>query len=361
MRFVLLVGLGLCFSILTKAQRVDCDQTLERARNNFAEGHLYVISSILEPCLSNGFNKNQKIEAHLMLTRTYLLIDDPIKAENSYLNLLKLDPEYDINEEVDPVDVVYLNDKFTTTPIFVLSFKGGVNSSNASVIQNFGTDNTSDSNEKYSSSIGFNFGAGIELNLSDHLSLGFETNFLTQRYQYKNQFFNGDTQNFSERSSVIDAPLLLKYRTKINKFYPFVYGGISHQYLLSSKGEFELIDVGPTATDGSPQAERQVTGPEENLKELRNNLNRFLVGGIGASFRLGYNYIFVDARYYYGLTNFVNQEAQYSNPRLLYQFGYVDDLKRMQTLSISIGWIKPLYKPRKIEGNKGFFNRILGK
>ena len=145
----------------TQTSAQDCSNTLERARAGFESGYLYTIPAILKPCLDNGFNKSQRIEAYLILTRTYLLIDDPISAESSYLKLLNEDPEYEINAEVDPVDIVYLNENFTTTPIFILSANFGLNSSNASIIQNYGVDNTDFSNESYKSSFGINFGVGV--------------------------------------------------------------------------------------------------------------------------------------------------------------------------------------------------------
>ncbi|MTI38954.1 hypothetical protein, partial [Fulvivirga lutimaris] len=172
-RFSLIVGL---LSILNPAfaQRSNCAETLNQAQQQFDDGHLYSIPSILKPCLDNGFNKTQKIEAFLILTRTYLLIDDPISAEDSYLKLLALDPEYKIDRENDPVDIVYLDEKFTTTPIFILFGRIGLNASNASEISNYGVDNTDLTRESYNAVLGFNLGGGTELNITDNFSLGLE-------------------------------------------------------------------------------------------------------------------------------------------------------------------------------------------
>lgn len=346
----------LVLNTLSYSWAQDCSTTLEQARTGFGKGDLYTIPALLKPCLENGFNKVQKIEGYLILTRTYLLIDDPISAEESYLNLLSLDPEYEINSEVDPVDIVYLDKKFTTTPIFIVFAKVGFNAANASVIQNYGTDNTSSSQEGYKASYGFNIGAGIELNINESLSLGTELNFSTRNYEYTNTLFNGDTQTFIESQSLIDFPFFLKYRFQYKKFSPYFYGGFALNYLLASNAEVELIDLIELGEDES--SEFSVKGPQENISTLRESLNRFVFAGIGTRYRIGYNYLLFDIRYYYGLNNFVNQEGQYTNNALLYQYGYVDDLKRMESLSISIGFIKPLYKPRKIENKKGFFKRL---
>ena len=357
-RLSLVCLLSICYQ-LSFGQRGDCNLSLEQARSNFQLGHLFTIPSILKPCLDNGFNKVQKIEAYLILTRTYLLIDDPISAEDSYLKLLGEDPEYEVDEENDPVDIVYLDKKFTTTPIFILFAKGGLNFSNASTIVNYGVDNTNLSNEEYTSKLGFNLGGGIELNINDNLSVGLELNYFNRRYEYKNYLFNGDTQTFLERQSLIDMPLFLKYRRKYNKFHPYVYAGYSMAFLLNASSEVELTDL--IVTGENNNSEIGVTGPPESLSDLRNRLNTFIVGGVGTKYRIGYNYLFFDVRYYYGLNNIVNEANQYSSSSLLYKYGFVDDYKRMTSLSFSLGYIWPLYKPRKIDRSKGLFGRIFDK
>ena len=115
----LIVGIAfLLLPLVAKGQNSSCQEVLQQARESFDAGNFYEIPAKLKPCLDRGFNRSQRIQAYYLLTRTYLMIDDPISAENSYLELLRLDPEYDIDEDQDPIDIVYLSRKFTTTPIF---------------------------------------------------------------------------------------------------------------------------------------------------------------------------------------------------------------------------------------------------
>lgn len=354
-RFGLIVGL-LSIVNLTFAQRSNCAETLNQAQQQFDDGHLYTIPSILKPCLDNGFNKTQKIEAFLILTRTYLLIDDPISAEDSYLKLLALDPEYQIDRENDPVDIVYLDEKFTTTPIFILFGKVGLNASTASEIGNYGVDNTNFTQETYKAVLGFNLGGGTELNITDNFSLGLGLDFAFKAYEYKNTLFEGDLQTLIERQTSLEVPIFVKYRTHFNKIHPFVYGGMSFQYLLSATGEVNLIDR--YITGEGDVTEFSITGPNENLGNMRNSLNKNLIAGLGLNYRIGYSYIFADIRYSFGMNNIVKSEEQYSNTSLLYNYAYVDDFKRINTVSLSFGYIKPLYKPRKIQKGGSFFKRI---
>lgn len=344
---------------LLHAQELSCNEILVKARESFDAGHLYGIPSTLKPCIDNGFDKSQKIQAYYLLSRTYLLIDDPISAEDSYLKLLKLDPEYKINEDLDPVDIVYLSNKFTSTPIFVLFAKAGLNFSSANPIQNFGTDNTVTSNENYKSEIGFQVGAGGELNISDNLSLGLEFDFIRNTYSYTNTFFNNDRQSFEENLTVLSLPVFLKYRVRVNKIMPFVYVGISNDLIITSNASVELIDRVGASSGGEDIAEFSVTGPDVSMANLRNAYNTSVLAGIGSNYRVGYNYFFIDIRYTMGLTNFVDQDNQYSNEELLYKYAYVDDYKKLNHLSISFGMVKPLYKPRKkTKRVKGFIKNI---
>jgi len=357
--------LGATFLLLTQisvGQSLSCEATLTKARESFEAGHLYGIPATLKPCLDNGFDKSQRIQAYLLLTRTYLLIDDPISAEDSYLKLLKLDPEYNIDKDRDPVDIVYLSEKFTTTPIFVLFAKAGGNLAMIDVIHNFGTDNTELSNEDYTNSGGIQLAAGSELNLNDQWSLGIELGVSRSNYIYENSFFNNDQQLLEERLTIGSIPVYLKYRQKFNKFRPFIYIGFSNDFIIDAKANVKLTDR-VNAENAEDIAEFQVTGPDVNLSKQRNFYNQSILFGIGTNYRIGYNYLSIDIRYSLGLSNIVDVDQQYGNSELLYKYGYIDDYKRLNRAFISIGYVKPLYKPRKKvkKSAKSFIGKLFGK
>src|SRR5258708_1919531 len=95
---------------IASAQNIECEQTLDQASNEFNAGHFYGIPSLLKSCIEkNAFTNEQQVRAYLLLCQTYLIIDDPIAAEDSYLKLLKADPEYVATDEKDPIDVVFLS------------------------------------------------------------------------------------------------------------------------------------------------------------------------------------------------------------------------------------------------------------
>src|SRR5688572_20961335 len=83
-----------CVSHVIFAQGNTCEEQLNAATAEFEAGRFYGISAMLKPCIDNGFTREQRKRAYLLLTQTYILLDDPIGADNSYLEVLRADPEF---------------------------------------------------------------------------------------------------------------------------------------------------------------------------------------------------------------------------------------------------------------------------
>lgn len=340
MIFILLLGVlrgGL------NAQNADCEQTLSFAAAEFEAGRFYGLPEILKSCLKSGFSTEQKIRAYLLLTQTYLILDDPTAAENSYLQLLKANPEFVANPVRDPIDVYYLSKKFTSTAIFTPHFRIGVNTSLPRTIYSLGTSSTPDSlsnNKTYK--IGFQIGGGIDWNIDDRWSLCLGVSY--SKKNFKSSFFDnnaGYQGTFTEKQDWFDIPLYLKYSfIDSGKIRPFAYAGISANLLLAAKLAPEGSDK-DAPTIGATQVSQS---PDININFMRNFFNTSLVIGGGTKYKVGKNFFYVDLRYMAGLTN-VAKNGEF-NP-LLVKFLYQSDLFRLDNLSISFGFVKPLYDPRK--------------
>lgn len=357
-KLALIMVLLLATSVV-RSQDVSCADILNQARQKFDQGHFYEISNTLKSCLNKGFNKSQKIAAYRLLTRTYLYLDRSDSAEVSYLKLLKLDPEYKVSPVNDPIDLVYLSERFTTTPIFLLMTKVGINTSVANVINNYGVDNTNNTFEQYSSGLGFQIALGSELNLNEQFSVGLEFSFFNKHYNYSNVLYGEDNQSLKETQLGIELPLYVKYRSTFNKFQPFAYIGISPYLLLDSKADVSVIDK---LLEGNETAsEVPVDGPSESLTNLRAPVTLSAIFGLGMNYRVRYDYLTLDFRLNYGVSNIVDIKDQYQNNNLLYRYGYVDDDKSLNTLIVSVGYVRPLYKPRRVDKNSRFLKNLFKK
>src|SRR5258706_1544637 len=225
------------------AQSNECEQTLSQATEEFNAGHFYGIPLLLKSCIErNELTNEQQVRAYLLLCQAYLIIDDPIAAEDSYLKLLKADPEYIATNEKDPVDVVYLSKKFTSTPVFTPHIRLGGNTSFYRSIDDINTQSTPD-RVKHSLRPGFLFGAGLDWNINDNVSVC--TNgifsykaFRTQRTQISQE----DELNVTEKQFWLDVPVFLKYSDHKGLVRPFAYIGGAINLLLDSKASLEFVN-----------------------------------------------------------------------------------------------------------------------
>jgi len=340
-----------------------CAATLSEAQDSFEAGHLYAIPATLKPCLDNGFSTEERKQAYWLLTRTYLIIDDPISAEDSYLKLLKLDPEYIIDEENDPIEVVLLSKKFKTTPIFTWTyFKLGLNTTSAKNINAYTTGNNNANDAKYTGSLGFQLSSELELNINDNWSLNTELVFARRSFSYSNTLFGEDKQSLTESQSWLEMPFFVKYTRQYNKFHPYIYGGYGLQYLVSATAKPELNNREP-AEDGTFSA-LPVIGDLITITNSRTRFTQSAIAGAGVRYRVGYSYLMFEARYTMGLRNLLDQNNQYAKSgdsysnELNFRYGYVDSDFKINSISIVVGLVNPLYKPRKIDERPHFIQRL---
>jgi len=347
------------------AQSNECEQSLSQATEEFNAGHFYGIPSLLRSCIDrNELTNEQRVRAYLLLCQAYLIIDDPIAAEDSYLKLLKADPEYVATYEKDPVDIVYLSKKFTSTPVFTPHIRIG---GNTSVYRTILDINTQDAPDKVRHILkpGFQFGAGLDWNINDKVSLC--TNVIVSYKGFKtirSQIDHDDVQTVTEKQFWLDLPVFLKYSVNEGRIRPFGYIGGAINLLLSSKASMIFVN----SSSGSQTVSQ---GPDFDLRYLRRTINRSLVIGGGVRYKIGKDFVFADLRYMAGLSNLVKGNIYSLNPATTIPNGssaaipapitndwlssvrYVDSFFRLDNLSLSVGYIKPLYDPRKVKNARG--------
>ena len=341
---------------------VGCDQKLIHAESEFTAGHFYSIPAILSGCLEPGkLSQEQSVRAFLVLCQAYLLIDDPIAAEDSYLKLLKADPEFVPNDKDHPIDIVYLSKKFTSRPVFTPHIRFGLNTSFFRSIYSITTEPYGVSNTR-PLRLGIQLGGGLDWNINDNFSLCLELDFATRGYErVQKSGQNTDESSLIASQSWLDMPLYLKYSFNLNdKIRPFGYAGVAANYLISASNLF-------TYTDNKPGGTQLVAeGPNEKVTYQRNQLNRsFLIGG-GVRYKVGRNFVYADVRYMAGLSNMAKQnQIYYADPGNINKaqigstdsqlsdnvtkYHYVSDLFRLDNLSLTFGYVKPLYNPRKVK------------
>lgn len=327
-----------------------CEEQLNAATSEFEAGRFYGIPAMLKPCIDKGFTREQRQRAYLLLTQTYLLLEDPIAAEDSYLKVLQANPEYETNPDNDPIDVVYLSRKFTAAPIFSVFARAGGNTSVVRVIHTVNpTAGLIPLKTKYTLRPGFQAAAGLEWHISNRISLNGEGSFSITSYK-KNQFdrFERDELEFVDRQTWFSIPVFLKYSDHIGKIRPYGFLGYSVSLLLQDKGEILVLNNDVNPDDSGAPLTKTAESPTLTLTDQRNRLNySFFVGG-GVKYKWKLDFLFAELRYSFGMTNVVKEENIFSSGAMQ-EYGHADDYFRLDNLSVSVGYIRPLYKPRKLK------------
>lgn len=331
-------------SVFLWGQNLECEQTLNQASAEFEAGHFYSISGILKSCLDNGFSREQKVRAYLLLTQTYLVLNDQAAAEKSYLELLKADPEYMANPARDPIDVYYLSKKFTTTAVFTPNFLVGVNTSFPRTIYSLNTSSSPTSTNKIFK-IGYQVRAAVDWNIDERWSLNVGLGYSKKSFKtIINDADAGTVRTFTEKEDWIDLPVLVKYSKDSGKLRPFAYAGFAVNILASAKlTAEETFATGPKTQDVAQASDVDIT-------QKRNTWNRSLVLGGGIKYKVGKNFLFADVRYMAGLNNLAKNPYTKSGNQVdksVFLYQYSSDFFRLDNFSISVGFIKPLYDPRK--------------
>lgn len=341
-------------------QTVDCEQTIALATEEFNAGHFYSVPSILSECLTS-FSRDQRVRAYLLLTQTYLLLDDPIGAQKSYLEILTANPEFVPDEQLHAIDIVYLSKRFTATPKFAWFVGTGANVSPMSVIRDL--DIMKDVHEHYSLRAGYHFGVGGEYSYDDNIRLRLEVNYLHTTYRSQAiDYFNSDIKTFIDRQTWINIPLYLCYADNIGKYRPYGYAGYSFGRLFGDNASIQLRKVDKVAGDGDETESFEASSPNFDFLSRRNEFNQSLIFGGGVRYKIGLDFVFAELRYSAGLKNIINTETRYGNYALdqtsgewilssgpSSEYAHVDDYLRLDNLAITFGFVRPLYKPRELK------------
>lgn len=378
----------LVFSQWAFGQTLDektCENRLEEAKRSYSSGQLDEVSDKIKNCLEERpllFSREKTVVGYKLLTESYLfrnVIDD---ATTSFEQLLTFDPlfEADTTDPNNSYDLIYLSRTYRRKPMISIYGNMGANYSRIEVLQNYATDNISLlTNEDYNKiSVGYNAAIGMEIPVWRDFTFAIEGNFAMRTYRFVDSLYtvNGlsnprqdevlyGTLNFREQQFWIDIPVMIRYEhylKKIKKIIPYAYIGITPNFLMSAslnklqRNTTRQANGGGAVNNNDNALVIAGLGLNKNYDELinreehtplRNVINLSAMAGLGAKFRAGRNFIVVEARYNRFIFNSVNQQNRYNRRELVYDYAYVDNDFRMDNFSLTVGFEKSFYKPRK--------------
>jgi hypothetical protein len=334
-----------CF--YTRAQS-SCTQTLRTARATYDQGRLHDLPALLEGCLKSGFTEQEKVEAYKLLTLAYIYLEEPAKADEAMLNLLRTDHYFELNKATDPAEFIALYKTFRTKPIYRIGLNLGVNFTQPNVVASIKTNNGSG---KYSYRISFQAGIAAEIPINDHFTLNPSLLYQQKSFSSTGQVIRGTDSNGkpisnkttgTEAQSWVSLPIGVQYLIKAGRYNPYVMAGVSSDFLLGSSLVLQTVQ------DGAGIVQEKTF----NIKSQRQNFNVSALIGAGAKMRMFGGYVTADIRYLYGITKVNSTKTSYTNENIAFDYNWGDSIFKLNSVTVSVGYIQNIFKPKKLSRKK---------
>lgn len=349
--FVVLLTLGVSGN--TAVAQSSCEKALLDAENLYQSGQLYDISEKLLQCLQDGFNHQQKQSAYRLLALTYLNINQEENAKHALYQLLRLNPDYEILKEKDPVELYNLYTQFNVEPVFYTGIRAGFVLSTPLVLKQRTASSLEVSTDKtYHLDKGMEIGLDFAMPLRPWLLLEASPAYSSSSYRFGYSYY---TDAFSEKPVVqkvsgtevyhqLVLPVSLNLRiphTKTGKprFFYNVVAGVGASYLLASS--YQNVS----------RLNQQIFSEEITADQVESTAYRRPVN-VQAHIGLGVEYKY--AGYFWGArlgasgnlfnsVGYATQHERYLNT-MSTTFGWLDDDFVLLNAFCSIFVRKPLYK-----------------
>lgn len=337
---LLLVAVALSGAYAARGQST-CAQTLRLAQSIYEQGRLHELPQLLEGCLQDGFNDEEKVSAYKLLTLTYIYLEEPQQADEMMLALLRTDTEFKVNDAVDPAEFVALYKTFRTYPIYRIGGKLGSNATGPTIVS---ADYIDDGANTYKYNFGFTARVSAEVPLGLQLKkLTLNPELAFELLSFKGTNSGADpvkVTDGTETEAWISLPVVMQYSLYEKGItHVFVAGGISADYLLASSINV-FSDRGP---ENSTVAENSF-----DVMEQRNNFNTGVLLSAGFKRKIGKGFLVIEARYKMGLQPMLTKSDTYENSVLVWDYKYVDGIFKLNSLSLSAGYVINRYNPKKL-------------
>lgn len=323
------------------AAQTSCAEKLEFAQQLFDQGKINDVEETIAGCFENGFTKEEKIQAYKLLSITHTYLEEDDLADESVLGLLRFDPEYAVNPDLDPTEFIKLYQKFRTTPVFQVGLKFGTNMNFFNVKNTYELGSSLTSTTTFVSAYGINAGVGFEIPMGKGFEFVPEFHFSQRSYDITHNVDAGQPISVftaTENQTFIEVPLLFRYDFKVNKVIPFVELGGTASYLIAA--EMTTIEN---------QSEAGVAdGPNIDMMKQREFSHLYASGGLGIKYHIPMSILELQARFNYAIMDINKKGNSQSENDLRTLYSYVEPDFSINYLTITISYMRKIYKPKKL-------------
>lgn len=325
-----------------------CSQKIKEAQKSYEQGLLSNISNLLMPCMDGGFNKSEQLQSYRLIIMSYLFLDEQ-EAASKYMNdLLVYDPDYKPNPTLDPIEYVSLYNSFKVNPVISLGFLVGASYTSPNVVNSYGVGDIASSPAVYKAGISPQGAISIDVQLYKRLFLTADAFVAQKAFKSTGQVLAYSQYESAETQVNLDIPVTLKYLIGKKKLKFYVRGGLVLHDVLSASSQMSRTNTQTKVNE--------FVATTVDLTRQRNKINMSAVFGAGINYKLGYGYLVLDARYYWGLSNVVKSSERYNNDATdpknnfvnqISSYGYIDNDLSLNSIQVSLGYMYTIYKVKK--------------
>lgn len=331
----------ICIMLCNLRAQEDCATTLSKAQKLYDAGVIEQIPQMLQQCLIKGFSDEEKLQANKLIIMSYLFDNNTTKADKAMLEFLKRYPEYALLPS-DPAEFVQLFKTYRTYPVASFGFIFGTNISSVNVTKLY----VDPSIKGSYANTGFTYHGGLSFKryLMNKLDLNLEAIYVLNSYKYSSDAItSNNSHEFTETMTSLAFPLTAIYTPLYSKkIVPYLRGGVSFSYLLSSTATLSLT---------IPDVSKPITQPDFSITDYRVRFMVKPVIGAGINYNLNHGNLYLDIRYDIGLMNHINTDKKIEENQDIidaqWTYAYRDNYFRINNICFSIGYFYKFYKPEK--------------
>ena len=340
----------------TAAGQQECAFILEESQELFDAGLIEDIPERLEGCLEKGFTREEKLQAYKLVILSYLF-DDNIEQADAYMARFLDDfPAYE-PVATDPKEFVLLLETYDREPLLAVGGGMGSGLSFAYPVERLGTHNTEQHKGSYvPGRAGFHLGAVATRKITPSWRVSAEFHFSNVAFHHSltnepdGGGFIGEITEFTrlvyeEVQNWIEVPLGVEYYPFLSGLRPYLEAGIAPGLLLTAtaQGERSYTQTGDIRYD-------PITVSNVNVSGLRRRMSGWAYAGGGVQYHFGTGILYLNLRYRFNLLNQSKPGVNdYENQELLWEVYYVPDDILLNHVTATVGFLLPVYRPKKIE------------
>lgn len=320
------------------SQEDDCAVKLKQAQDLFEKGQVELVPGLVTPCIQSGsFTREDEVIAYKLLIQALLLDENSVAAEDYMLEFLRKNPEYE-HTAADYTGFVYLKNKYEVKPVAMVSGQAGLN-------YMFMTGQKENSLSSLPPEISIkrepiNIYAGAEgiYPVSPKFKLAAGLFYSSSSFVYTENMMNFATVEYRESLKRLEIPVSAIY--DITKFGGVtIFARLGGGYAINLKIDAKTVTTPTDINNGFDRA-----GENVDRSDSRIGSEFFVQAGVGGLIKIPRGYFKAEIKTSLGLRNQVLGSYPGS---LEYFYFYTDNSFKLNTVGISLGYIRIFYKPLK--------------